>query len=252
MDKKMKKYVVMALAFLLAVACGEDASSGEGVQFGNGTGTGGSLARFAVANDHLFAVDGDQLKVFNLNDIENPVPISNHRVEALVETVFPYSDSVLFIGTNSGMLIYDISKAPSIELISQYRHVVACDPVVANATHAYVTLRSERGNNFCNRSVNQLDVIDITDLRNPQVVREFPLFNPYGLGLYGDTLLVCDAGLKVFDVTNPGVPGFITADEDLVNARDLIPLDDLIIVTSTDGLDQYRFENGKLNYLSSL
>ncbi len=248
----MKKIIALSILLLAAFGCAEEGSSANTIQIGSGTGTGGSLARFAIANNHLFAVDGNRLKVFNLNDQENPVYISEHQVQALVETVFPYDDNTLFIGTNSGMLIYDISNAPAIELLSNYRHVVACDPVVANATHAYVTLRSEEGNNFCNRSVNQLDVIDISDLRNPQLVKEFSLINPYGLGLYGDTLLVCDRGLKVFDVGNPAAPSFLTAIEELENARDIIPLNDLIIVSSTDGLDQYRFSNGQLNFLSSL
>lgn len=250
----MKKLIVFILGFGLIASCAENATGSEvgGVQIGSGTGTGGSLARFTVINDYLYAVDGQNLKVFNLDDKTNPVYISDHRINALVETVFPYNDSILFIGTNSGMLIYDVTNAPAITLLSTYRHIVACDPVVANANHAFITLRSDVNNNFCNRGVNQLDIINISDLSAPFVVNELPLIKPYGLGLYGDTLLVCDNGVKVFDVSNPASPQFISANEDLVNARDLIPLGDLIIVMATDGIFQYRFSKGKLNLLSQI
>jgi hypothetical protein len=249
----MKKLIVFFIGLSLVFSCAENSSAEVGgVQIGNGTGTGGSLARFTVIKNHLYAVDGNKLKVFNINDKTNPVFISDHSINALVETVFPFQDSILFIGTNNGMLIYDVSLAPAIKLLSTYRHIVACDPVVANATTAYITLRSDINNNFCNRGVNQLDIIDITNLSDPTVITEFPLIKPYGLGLYGDTLLVCDNGIKVFDISEPASPLFITADENLVNARDIIPLGDLMIIMATDGIFQYRYTKGKLTLLSQL
>jgi len=77
------------------------------------------------------------------------------------------------------------------------------------------------------------------------------MVNPRGLGIYGDTLLVCDNGLKVLDVSDPLSLELLDVDEDF-DAFDLIPYGDLIIAVSEDGLSQYRFRNGKLNLLSKL
>lgn len=214
-------------------------------------GQGGSLARFTVANDHLFIVDGSQLKTFSLQNAADPVYLSNQNVNAQVETVFPLGDSTLFIGTTTGMLIYDVTTPLSIEHLSTYQHVVACDPVVANAQYAYVTLRSDPEVNWCFRSVNQLDIIDIRNLRQPQLVTEIPMINPKGLGLYGDTLLVCDVGVKVMDVSNPIAPNLLSAFE-RYQPFDIIPYSSLMIFVGESGLEQYRFHRGQLQYLSTL
>lgn len=244
----MKKIFVILLALGLW-SCGNE--SGVASDSSGGVGQGGSLARFAIVDDHLYAVDGSKLKVFSLNDPEDPVYLSDHNLFTTVETIFPRDSVTLFIGSVSGMFIYDVSKAPNIEQLSRYDHLTACDPVVANDKYAYVTLRSESGNNFCWRSVNQLEVIDIQDLRNPKLINTFPLVNPIGLGLYGDTLLVCDAGIKVFDVANPMDLKLLDADEDF-DAFDIIPYGDLMILVSEDGLQQYQFKGGKLHFLSRI
>lgn len=245
----MKKLASLLIALSVLSACeNSDSSESSGA---TGTGQGGSLARFAVANGHLFAVNGNQMQVFSLADPANPVQISSLFLNAVAETIFPRDESTLFIGTTTGMFIYDISNAPNVNLLSTYRHVVACDPVVANDKYAYVTLRSESNNFNCWRSVNQLDIIDIQNLSSPQLISSISLIQPKGLGLYADTLLVCDKGLKVFDVSNPQSLRLIDADEDF-DAVDLIPNGDLMISVSATGLKQYRYKNGKLNLLSTL
>ncbi len=245
----MKKIYSLLIGLSLLAACTSNESSiGDA---STGTGQGGSLARFAIANGHLFSVNNNQMQVFSLANPENPVQISQFFLNATAETIFPRDNSTLFIGTTTGMFIYDISNAPNIRLISTYNHIVACDPVVANDRYAYVTLRSESNNFNCFRSVNQLDIIDIQDLSQPQIISSFPLIQPKGLGLYGDTLLVCDKGLKVFDVSNPNSIRLLTADEDF-DAVDIIPNGNLMITVSETGLKQYRFKNGQINFLSAL
>ena len=215
------------------------------------TGQGGSLARFAVVKDYLYSVNGTNLKVFNLSDPTNPIYISNHQLGVDVETIFARDSSVLFIGTTSGLYIYDISNPPNVNQLSFYSHIVSCDPVVANDKYAYVTLRTEENSRFCTRGVNQLDIVDVQDLLNPNIVNSFSLIKPYGLGLYGDTLLVCDNGIKVFNVANPNSLQLLNAIED-IPARDIIPLGGHMLISTTEGLKQYRYENQQLTLLSEL
>lgn len=246
----MKKLLCILGLSLAFISCERSGDLG-GETSVDGSGQGGSLARFAVAGDHLYAVDGTELKVFDISNRDNAIYLSRHQLNVAVETIFPRDNATLFIGSVSGMYIYDISSAPNLSRRSVYQHITACDPVVANQDYAYVTLRSEENSNFCRRSVNQLDIIDISDLDQPQLVNTFPLVNPYGLGLYGDTLFVCDRGLKIFNVKDPQSLKLLTADEDFP-ARDLIPYGNLIIAVSDEGINQYRYHQGKLNLLSSL
>ncbi len=246
----MKNYLILPLIFGMLWACESD-SGNDLATGGETTGQGGSLARFTIAGDHLYAVHGRSLNVFDISNNSNAIYLSKHELFTDVETIFTRDTNTIFIGSTSGMFIYDVSNAPSIERLSTYQHIVSCDPVVANKDYAYVTLRTEQNNNFCWRGVNQLDIVDIRDLRNPQLVSSFPMVNPRGLGIYGDTLLVCDNGLKVLDVSDPQALKILDVDEDF-DAFDLIVYTDLIIAVAEDGLSQYRFQNGKLNLLSEL
>ncbi len=248
----MKKYLSLLCLALILWGCETDGNSlSSGAGGGETTGQGGSLARFAVAGDHLYAVDGSELKVFDLSNPSNAVYLSRHQLNTEVETIFPRDNSTLFIGSISGMFIYDISNAPNINQLSVYQHFTACDPVVANSNYAFVTLRSDQNSGFCQRSVNQLDIIDIRNLSQPQLINTFPMVNPYGLGLYGDTLFVCDRGLKTFDISDPLNLKLLDSDEDFL-AVDLIPYGNLIIAVSENGLSQYRYFQGSLELLSEI
>jgi len=111
--------------------------------------------------------------------------------------------------------------------------------VVANDTHAYVTLRSET---FCGNDINVLEVYDVTDVRNPVLLNSRNLSFPRGLGLYGDFLFVCDDEIKVFDISNPA-ESKLTASINR-DAFDVIIRDDLLIAIGDTGLYQYRLSNG--------
>ncbi|MDZ7847757.1 MAG: hypothetical protein U5L96_13875 [Owenweeksia sp.] len=149
------------------------------------------------------------------------------------------------------MYIYDISQPPAITQLGMYEHIVSCDPVVANDRYAFVTLRSSMNNDACNRSVNQLDVIDIRNLTQPELVESYAMKHPIGLGLYGDTLLVCDDGLKVMDATDVLNLNLIHHNTSLP-AVDIIPFGNLMIIATETGFAQYRYKNGQLKFLSSL
>lgn len=157
-----------------------------------------------------------------------------------IETIFPYQQN-LFIGSQTGMYIYDISQPDAPKQLSIYQHIVSCDPVVAQGNTAYVTLRSGttcRGNT----SFNSLDVIDVSNLRAPKVLRSYPMKNPFGLGIDGNLLFVCegDFGLKVLDVTDPLNIKQLQFIEN-VRTYDVIPNRKVLIVTGKDGIYQYSY-----------
>ena len=244
------KYVTFSLVFLISLGftgCSEDSidTGGDG---SNGSGKGGSMARFAVTGNHLYTVDNTSLKTFDITDPQDPTPENNEvSIGRGMETIFPYKNK-LFLGSQFGMHVYDISTPSEPGKISYFEHITACDPVVANDNYAYVTLSSER---WCGRSVNELQIININDIHDPKLVKQRPMNKPKGLGLDGDTLFVCDNGLKVFKVTNGVNIDRIKHFED-IEAYDVIPNEGNLIVTGSDGIRQYTYSNEKIDLLSEL
>lgn len=212
-------------------------------------GTGGSMARFNIAGDHLYVVGENDLSVFDINDLSNPVRVGGEFVGWRIETIFNQED-YLYLGSASGMYIYSIEDPAAPKYMSELQHVLGCDPVVVSGDLAYVTIR---GGNLCGQEQSQLEVIDVSNKEAPQLLQTYEMDNPYGLGVRGDMLFVCDgtSGLKVFDASNS--PELVLKDhfEDMV-AYDVIPLEDVLILIGDNVLRQYSYKNNQINLISTL
>ncbi len=207
---------------------------------GGDTGTGGSMARFTIIGDYLYVVHSGYLQLVTIADPADPNLWSKIAVGWDIETIFPYKDK-LFIGSQSGMYVYDNVDPENPTQICKFEHATSCDPVVATDTYAYVTLRS---GTMCGGGSNQLDVLDITDIENPVLIKSYAMQGPYGLSVDGDILFVCDgvAGLKIYNVAVP-------QDISLIDAFQTFPTYDVIlnpplaIVVGPQGLYQYDYGN---------
>jgi hypothetical protein len=159
-----------------------------------------------------------------------------------METLFLLGEK-LFVGTTTGMLIYDVSNATKPGLISHYDHITACDPVVADENYAYVTLRS---GTRCANGRNLLEVIDISSITNPYLVKSYPMYNPHGLGIDGDLLFICDgtAGLKIYDKSDPlEIINRKIAHYPDFNTYDVIPMNGTLMLVGEKGIYQYDYSN---------
>jgi len=242
----MKKLLFIFVGLLLFSCKGDSVE----VQSGDGSGRGGSMARFTIVGDYLYLVDNQSLVSFNIKNEDNPTYGAKTPISAFTETIFPFKNNLL-VGTQTGMQIFGLSNPISPNQISVYQHVTSCDPVVADGNVAYVTLRSGTA---CNRGQNLLDVIDISQMQSPLQIGSYPMQNPHGLGVRGKLLFVCegDNGLKVFDKSNHRSLKLLHTIED-VKSFDVIPLSNHLIVTGKDGISQYEYtEDGKMNLLSQL
>lgn len=217
-------------------------SSTTGEGGGSESGVGGSMARFTIYNNYLYAVDNSSLRLFNIAVADTPVMESEEYIGWNIETIFPYNQK-LFIGTQTGMLIYSLANPSNPEYISQFSHASSCDPVVVEGNYAYVTLRA---GNLCGDSQSQLDVIDISDIQSPMLLAEYPMTEPYGLGIDDSVLFVCDgaAGLKIYNAADP----LAIADNKLVeypniHTFDVIPLGDVLLMIASEGLYQYDYSD---------
>ena len=202
----------------------------------SGSGVGGSTSRFTINNGFLFAVDYFSIRPFDLQDPSLPEINEPTHIGWDIETVFPYNDQ-LFIGSQSGMHIYDVSNPSTPEFLSVFEHANACDPVVVQDDIAFVTLRD---GTECQTFINQLDIIDVSDLTNPQLIKTYPMDNPHGLGVQGNCLYICEGafGLKHFnieDVNNLTLENHFNN----IHALDVVPLENNLLLIGEDGFHQY-------------
>ncbi len=215
----------------------------------SGTGQGGSLARFNIVNDYLYAVDSHSINVFEISDLENPVNLEDVYAGFDIETIF-HTGEHLFLGSMRGMYIYNISNPATPEFVSEFQHGTACDPVVVDGDYAYVTLR---GGNGCGALESGLFIVDLTDITSPELTISYPLDEPYGLGIKDEKLFVCDgnSGLKVYDKTD--VENLIALDhfEDIFSF-DVIPLDETLLMVGEEVLYQYKYQENNINLISRL
>ena len=202
------------------------------------------MARFTITDNYLYAIDGSVLAVADINNPTVPQRKADVTLLTWPETLFPKGQN-LFVGSRAGMAIYDISSPGQPSLLSTYEHIYSCDPVVAQGDYAYVTLYNE---DICHNNTNELQVIDIKDLKNPSLVTKYSMTNPHGLGLDENLLFICDgdSGLKIFDATNPNtIDSHLLASYPGINAFDVIPFQNVALVIGKDGLYQYDYSNLK-------
>lgn len=244
---KYALFVLYIVALNIIVSCSKDTNS---TPESSDTGQGGSTSQFTIVGNYMYVVDNQNLKVFDLVNPENPVFFKEKAIGFDIETIFGYRNK-LFIGSQWGMYIYDLSIPTAPEFVSEYSHIYSCDPVVANDSLAFVTLRSA-SDCRAGSQTNQLDVIDISDIYYPKLIDSYAMSSPIGLGIDGDYLFVCDDGIKVLDFSNSNNL-FIRDHIYDLETYDVIPNDGILIVTGPDGLYQFDYSNiDSLVLLSSI
>jgi hypothetical protein len=211
---------------------------------GAGAGTGGSMARFTIVNKNLYAVSQSDMILFGLESPQNPKLKKNISMGFGIETIFPYKDK-LFIGTTTGMQIWDNANPEKPTFLSRIDHFRACDPIVVENDVAYVTLRATDNWGRCGAAqTNQLDVIDVRLPAFPVLRKTYPMQSPYGLGIDKGRLFICEGkgGLKTFNAADPMDIKLTQHFKDM-NAYDVIPINKNLMMIGRDGLYQYDYSN---------
>ena len=238
----------LVVGSLFSIKCSSDSGGDTGGQ-GNQDGKGGSLAVFAINGDYLYSVDDRSLNVFWIASPSNPTNVGRVDIGFDIETIFGLDD-YLFIGSERGMYIYDITHPENPKKLSESMHFRACDPVVANNSHAFVTLHS---NAVCGNSINVLQVYDIAKLTNPKLVHQRNLVQPRGLALYENHLIICDDELKIFNIENPEEPVIVRALP--YKYKDVVIYNNILFAFGENRITQFKWENNdfvSLEPISSL
>jgi len=125
-------------------------------------------------------------------------------IEYEPEIILIFNDK-LFIGSTTGMFVYSLSKPAEPKLLGQATHVRSCDPVVANDSIAFITLR---GNTACGPATDGLYIHNIKDILNPVLIKTVEMPTPHGLGLKDSLLYICqqENGLSIYNVQQPAMP----------------------------------------------
>lgn len=236
------KYLILVILLALTMgACSKSDTSGTNNTGGGTSGQGGSLARFTIAGNYLYVVDDSKLYAYSISQSDRPQLKSNVNIGFAIETIYPYGDK-LFIGSQSAMYVYSIADPEVPVLLGAASHVRSCDPVVANDTFAYVTVRS--GSN-CGGNVNALMVYSLTNIMQPRQLNTVALENPWGLGISGNRLFVCNGsnGLNTYDITNPAKPSLVRKLQTESFYDVIITPDRMLIAMIQDGMALYQISN---------
>jgi hypothetical protein len=139
------------------------------------------------------------------------------------------------------MFIFDIANPSSPTQVGQFTHARTCDPVIADNENAYVTLYD---GSPCGGFTNQLDVVNVSNLTAPTLIKTYPMTNPHGLAKDGNRLFICDGkdGLKMYDAGDPAnivLKKHITG----LETYDAIAWNKNLVVVARDGLYQFDYSD---------
>jgi len=207
---------------------------------GNSFGKAGSMSRFMVKGNHLYVLDAWKLITINISQAGTPSLSSEVVTPYFSETIFPIRNH-LVLGTQNGIVFYNLDNMDEPRYVSEYQHVTSCDPVYVNGDYAYVTLRS---GNSCWGWVNELHIVNIEDINNPFLVNQYQMNSPRGLSVDEGKLFLCDgsAGLKIYDIENNEQIS-ISNHYSSFQANDVITYGDVLMMIGENGLVQYDYSD---------
>lgn len=253
----MKRKILLNLfVFYFLIGCVDQSSDSV-----SSSGTGGSTAKFVVQNNFLIVVEDRSIRSFSLNNAMAPSLIDQAFTNGpRLETVFPYGDDLVLVGTNQGAIIVKLNNDGLIEGLSFASHFTSRDPVVAANGYMYVTIRPELNQTMqtdnsgvltSNRS-NRLIVFDIQDVENPIELVQKPIIEPAGLSLAGNRLYVCFAnGLRIYDVSEPSDPQQVSEYAEFP-CNDVIARPSELIATGDQGIELLDNQQDIIRLLGSI
>ncbi|MFY0605588.1 MAG: hypothetical protein JXR10_02665 [Cyclobacteriaceae bacterium] len=247
----MRRILTIMIVAMSIFSCADNDESNISLGPGEGAvGVGGSTARFVIKGDYLYIVTDVELKVLKLTTGQKPQLVSEIPTTRGLETIFNLGN-YLFLGAEDGVYIYNLINPANPSFITRYVHQLACDPVIAQGSFAYLTLRD--GTDCRGTGTNQLITLDISDINSIVAVDTINMLRPRGLTIFEGDLYVSEGafGTKKFDISTPYRPHQDTL-YDHIPSNDLIGLSDVLIVTENRGVSQFNSINDTLTLLSQI
>jgi hypothetical protein len=155
-----------------------------------------ATSKFTLNGNYLYVASYQVLDVYNISGA--PKLVRTIQLNNTIETIST-NGSYLFMGTANGLLIYGLDDPENPVYRTIYYQILSCSPVVVKGNLAYVSIST---GTVCNMGLNQLEVLDISDITKPLILKIYKFNNPRGMAIRGNYLYLCDAGLKVLDITD--------------------------------------------------
>src|SRR5262245_19427786 len=231
------KFFAVVVACLLFFSCEKGSDSAAAAQ---STGKGGSLAKFTIIGNYIYAVSMHYLYTIDISNPVGPTKVNQSQLNYDMETIYPYKNN-LFIGSKTGLYIYSLENPAIPKLVGEAKHGRSCDPVVANDSVSYSTLK---GSAACGAATSGLYVYDVKNLNNPILKKLIPMNEPVGLGMSDSALYVCSSteGLRIYNIKDPYNP----VEKQLISGTgfiDVIPYENILICWVRDGIGLYDITN---------
>jgi len=202
----------------------------------------GSISTFTTNSHHLYILSSNSIVSFGISNASSPVKEGTTPLNRWAETLL-CDEEHLFIGTTTGMQVYNAPVSGSPSYASEIAHIVSCDPVAVDGNFAYYTIRS--GTN-CGGNTNKLEVVDISNIQNPVLIGSFDMTNPHGLAAENNKVWVCDnnSGIRCFNSSVPQNTGNMQLSQFTgMVAYDIIVRDNNAIVMGEHSLVQLNYAN---------
>src|SRR4026207_591360 len=129
---KKVRYLYIIFWSLVFLSCEKTGDSSANLS----TGKGGSLAKFTIIGNYVYAVSSHFLYTIDISNPLLPSKVNESPLNYDMETLYPYKNR-LFIGSKTGIYIYSIEEPAAPKLIGEAKHGRSCDPVIANDSVSY-------------------------------------------------------------------------------------------------------------------
>ncbi len=116
---------------------------------------------FAISGNYLYTVSNSHLQAYNITAPQSPESANKISLGLNIETIFPYGDK-LFIGSRTGMHIYDNTNPAKPVFLSRFDHVQSCDPVVVQGE---LCLHNTAKRNQLPPGTKSVDIVNIQNPR---------------------------------------------------------------------------------------
>ena len=258
MSNIIKSKTLWSLSLIsMFVACGGSNSSSSSSS--TSIGQGGSMARFVISGDYLYTINQREMNILEIKDASKPKKVSKIHVPFDVETLFAYNNT-LYVGSNSGMYIYDKTTPTQPTRIAEFTHAQSCDPVVVADDVAYVTLNTGSSWEKGLDGVNRLEIVDVKTPSNPKLIKAIDMFEPSGLGVDGNNLFICDGsnGLRAYGIkkreNNGTVDISLEPKESLadIDCYDVIAQNKHLIISNKRDIRQFNYETFPMEELGRI
>lgn len=180
-----------------------------------------------------FSMWNPTLSIINLSDLNNPVLVHSFEVNAGQSYSIFATDDYLFIGTDSGLYIYDISN---LQDPVQIAHLPDTDPrdMVVKDDYIYMVANSK-----------YFGILDISNITDPELLCWIGNYSTSrnAIDLKGDYAYIAGKTFDIFDISNPSNPDQLCEINIGESSLGDLFLFENFCITSSDSLYAINIEN---------